>query len=175
MSKYSGKCDFYDTVVKIHKYTLDELKHNVIIYVGENKEPLQIDKIEDLIPYYPYNISFAYVDNVHRKAVIHLSNKSLIDMRERDNLNLYLKLILRYYNKCKRKNIEFNVEEAVDKLTCSKSNRDTYIELANRVKLNGKKANIDGIHLESYDFYRKELVDEMIKNGLNPLDYGYEL
>ena len=57
----------------------------------------------------------------------------------------------------------------------SDKDRDTVAtELANRVKINGKKASTDGLHLSIYDFYRKELVEEMVKNGLNPADYGYE-
>lgn len=38
----------------------------------------------------------------------------------------------------------------------------------------GKKASTNGLHLSIYDFYRKELAEEMVKNGLNPADYGYE-
>ena len=120
--------------------------------------------------------SLGAYDNVDRKATVHLTSKSYIDLRERDSLDFVLKQILRYYNSFKLKKIDFSVDGAVKKVfAISDKDRDTVAtELANRVKINGKKASTDGLHLSIYDFYRKELVEEMIKNGLNPADYGYE-
>lgn len=171
ISRYSGKCDFKDTL-EIHGYTLEELQNNVKIYVGNSEEQLHIEKMEDVIPYYPYIIGSAWFNNVERKAVIHLSSKSHVDSDEREFLEIELKNILKIYNRCKRKKIEFDVEDAVKKLTWNGWNEEVYRELANRVKRYGKKATIDGIHLRMHEYYRKLLVEEMLKHGLNPCYYG---
>ena len=76
MSRFSGKCDFYDCLAS--HYTLEEIQNNVEIFVGKNDKPLKIEKVTDLIPYYPYLISLGAYDNVDRKATVHLTSKSLI-------------------------------------------------------------------------------------------------
>ena len=172
MSKWSGKCDMYDSLIEIRNYTLEELQNNVKIYVGKNTEPLHIEKMEDLIPYYGYIIGSAYYTDGN--SVIHLSSESWVDIEEKDILEFRLKDLLRIYNSCKRKKIEFDVEDALKKIVWGNWNKDSYKELAERVKLYGKKATIDGIHLTMSEKHRQDLVDEMIKNGLNPADYGYE-
>lgn len=173
MSRFSGKCDFADSL-EIHEYTLEELQNNVIIYIGHNTEPLHIESMSDLIPYYPHIIGLGCYNNIERKSEIHLSSESFVDFEERNILEFYLKGLLRIYNRCKRKKIEFNVEDAIKELCWSDWNKPQITELANRVKEKGKKATIDGIHLTMHEYYRQELVDEMLKNGLNPADYGYE-
>lgn len=171
ISRYSGKYDCCDSL-EIHGYTLEELQRNVKIYVGENPEPLHIEEITDMIPYYPHLISSAVYDNVEKKSIIHLSSESFVDEEEREVLEWILKYLLKIYNRCKRKKIEFDVEEAVKRISCDNLNKESYKELAKRVKEKGTKATIDNIHLESYEYYRKLLVDEMIKNGLSPIEYG---
>jgi hypothetical protein len=171
MSRYSGRCDLADTL-KIHNYTLEELQNNVEIYVGRDTKPLHIEKMEDLIPYYPYLIVMAWYNNLKGKSVIHLTSESYVDIEERKTLEFRLKCILKIYNRCKRKKIEFDAEEAIKDVTLNGWNEEPYRELANRVKENGKKANIDGIHLRMYERYRQELVNEMLKNGINPADIG---
>lgn len=171
ISRYSGKCDWCDTL-EIHEYTLKELQNNVKIYVGNSEEPLYIEKMEDTIPYYPYIIGSAWFDNAERKAVIHLSSESFIDSEERKFLESELKNILKIYNRCKRNKIEFNVEEALKEIVWGDWNKEAYLELANRVKEKGKRATIDNIHLTMHEYYRKELVNEMLKHGVNPLKYG---
>jgi hypothetical protein len=103
-----------------------------------------------------------------------LSSRSFVDTEEEDRLNCYLREILRIYNRCKRKKVEFNVEEVVKEVCWHDYNKEQITELARRVKEKGKKTTIDGIHLTMSEHYRQELVDEMIRNNLNPADYGYE-
>lgn len=57
LSRYSGKCDLYDSLITIHGFTEEEIKTNVNIYVGANKDPLHIESIKDVIPYYPHLVS----------------------------------------------------------------------------------------------------------------------
>lgn len=173
MSRYSGKCDVYDTLISIHKYTEDEFKNNVEIYIGNNEEPLHIECSKDIIPYYPYLISSAFFDNEKRKSVIHLSSESFIDKEEREQLEFYLKQVMKFYNRCKHKKIEFNIEDVIKEVCFKGWNKEQVIEIFNRIKRDSKNATIKGIHLNMYEYYRKVLVQEMLKNGLNPSEYGY--
>lgn len=174
MSRYSGKCDVYDCLVDIHRYTEDELKNNVEIYVGDSTTPLVINSWKDLIPYYPYIIGSSSHDNVTKKAVVYIGRESFVDREERERLEFYLRQVLKVYNRCKRKKVPFDKEMALKEASISNYNNETIREIVDRVAINGKKASVDGIHLQIHEYYRRELVDEMIKNGLNPADYGYE-
>lgn len=171
MSKWSGKCDWADSL-EIHNYTLEELQNNVEIYVGSSSEPLHIEKMEDLIPFYPHIVGFAFFNNEKNKSIVHLSSESWVETEEREVLEFRLKWLLKIYNRCKRKKIEFDVDSAVKEVTWNGWNEKAHRELANRVKENGKKATIDGIHLKMQERYRQELVYEMLKNGLDPCKYG---
>lgn len=174
MSKYSGKCDCYDSLIMIHNYTDEELANNVKIYqgYGETRKQLNIKSRKDLIPYYGHLVSSAGHDNVERTASINITEESWVDMEERQTLEYKLKDVIRIYNRCKRKKIEFDVEETVKEVVWFGYAEKQTREIAKRVKEHGKKATIDGIHLDLHEHYRKDLVKEMLDNGLNPLNYG---
>lgn len=173
ISRYSGKCDVYDSFVMIHNYTDEELKNNAKVYLGKSDTPLKLENMKDLIPYYPHLISVGCYDNTERKSVIHITSKSFVDIEEQETLEYYLNRILTIYNRCKRKKIEFNVDDVVKEICWSDWNKEAITELVNRVKETGKKATIDGIHLTMHERYRRELVKEMIKNNIDPTKYGY--
>lgn len=173
ISRYSGCCDWRDTL-EIHEYTLEELQNNVKVHIGNSPKPLHIEKMEDLIPFYPYVVSSAGFNNVERTATIFLTSKSYVDIQEEEFFKHRLERLLKIYNRCKRKKVEFDVDAAVKELCWNSWSEEPCRELANRVKEHGKKASIDGIHLNGFDYYRRLLVEEMLKNGLNPADYGYE-
>lgn len=78
MSKFSGKCDFCD---EIEICGLDHIM-NCDVFVGESKIPLQIGCIEDCIPYYPYIVTTAGMDNVSKTGTIRLSSRSWVDIEE---------------------------------------------------------------------------------------------
>ena len=172
MSQFSGKCDVYDSLIAIHEYTDDELK-NIKFYIGESLTPLVINSRKDLIPYYPHLIGMSAHDNVARIATIHITEKSFVDIEEQERLNMYFKDIMREYNKCKRKKIDFDVEETVAKIAWI-TNKDIVREIAYRVQKNGKKATYDDLHIPIHEYYRKQLVEEMLLNGLDPKAWGYE-
>ena len=76
MSKFSGKCDFFD---HIEIFGLDNvLKSN--IYVGLDEEPLILKSMKDCIPYYPYVIGASFTTN--GIGTIRLSSKSWVDIEE---------------------------------------------------------------------------------------------
>lgn len=160
MSRFSGKCDFYDY--------LDEKRINNIIegtlkvYAAGHIVPLHITSEKDLVPYYPYLVTMAgYYNNQGR---IHLSSSSFVDEEEQERLNWKLKYTLRYYNRCKRNHVPYNTEEAALH-TGGYFVSDIDYSIADRVAEYGKKANTEGLHLSMHQYYRKELYEEMIANG----------
>ena len=196
ISRFSGKCDFC-----IHLWIGAETEEEVFnkfngtkLYmiqplpddfswekVREEKinipetyyKKIEYSSIEDLIPYYPHLVAFAGCDNTNpRNSVVCITSESFVDSEERESLEFRLKHLLTIYNRCKKKKIEFDVEEALKEIVWNGWNEEPYRELANRVKLYGKKATVDGIHLRMQEHYRQELVDEMLKHGLNPCRYG---
>ena len=74
MSKFSGKCDFYD---EIEIFGLENILKSKV-YVGENKEPLNLTCREDCIPYYPYVVTCSVKTN--NVGTIHLTSKSWVDI-----------------------------------------------------------------------------------------------
>lgn len=196
ISKFSGKCDYFDHLwmgAETEEEAFNKFNGTKLYicqplpedldweYAFENKvnipetyyKKVEYSSIKDLIPYYPHLISFAGVDNTNpRNSVVCLSRESFVDSEERESLELRLKHLLKIYNRCKRKKVEFDVEEALKEVVWNGWNEESYRELANRVKENGKKASIDGIHLQMHEYYRQQLVNEMLKHGLNLADYG---
>ena len=85
ISKFSGKCDVYDSLVMIR-----EVKDfsKVIIYAADNEViPLRINSKKDLIPYYPYLTSIMCGDS-EGNTIIHLSKKSFVDAEEEGILGM---------------------------------------------------------------------------------------
>lgn len=78
MSRFSGKCDFCD---EIEIFGLDHIL-NSKVYIGSNDEPLKLTCLADCIPYYPYVVSSSAHDNVNNKSIIHLTEKSWVDIEE---------------------------------------------------------------------------------------------
>lgn len=192
ISNVSGKCDFKD-----HLYISVETEEEAFNKFNGTKlyiiQPLPDDfdwknatnipeayykrveysSIKDLIPLYPHIVAYAGCDNTDsRNSVVCLSRESFVDREEREVLEYNLKRLLTIYNRCKRKKIKFNVEDAVKEITYNGWNKEAYEELANRVAKNGKKATLDGIHLKMHEIYRRELVEDMLKHDMNPCDYG---
>jgi hypothetical protein len=131
---------------------------------------IQIETPKDLIPYYPYTISMAGSNKDH--SFIYLSSQSYPDHAEEEMLELIKSRLLRAKKGAKRKKETFNPEEAAKKLGFF-SNLELIKELARRVAVSGDKADYSDLHMDTYDFYREFLVEEMKENGLDPREYGY--
>lgn len=76
MSKFSGKCDFYD---EIEIFGLERIL-NSEVYVGDSREPLKLTCLADCVPYYPHIVSIAHHDNVKNRSYIRLTEKSWVDI-----------------------------------------------------------------------------------------------
>lgn len=175
MSKYSGKCDFYDT---ISLYGIDYIK-NSDVYVGSfstknRNHKIKINSSKDCIPYYPFIISCAGFNK--DKSTIYLSDESWVDIEEKEWLNRWLAEILKEYDRCKRKKAPFDEEIVFEKLCFglidlgfrrSLYSHDTELrEIISRVAKYSKKATVKGIHLGTKNnLYREPLYEEMVKNG----------
>ena len=160
ISKFSGKCDLYDTIV-IHG--INNIISNYKIYGYNQLLPLEVIQEKDLIPYYPYLVAIMTSDR-ENGGIIRLSKESFVDSEERDNLQSRLNDVIRYWKKCKRNKTEFNKEEALKKIFIF-THRECDIEIVDRVSYFGDKATIDGIHDPIHDYFRGLLFDEMVNNG----------
>lgn len=80
MSKFSGRCDLAD-VIDICGGFEKFKKVTSVIYVGESDVPVKCEKIQDIIPYYPYIITSSISQN--GKNVYWLSSKSWVDIEEK--------------------------------------------------------------------------------------------
>lgn len=159
MSIYSGKCDVADHLSD----ATDEYLQNANIYIGDNIIPLRINNQHDLAPYYPYIIWFGgWGDG---KAELHISTESYIDTNERDHLTWKLNDAKRYWRRCRRKKITYNANEAAQSISFLQEPGDLEREIARRVEADGDKATIEGLHDEIHEYYRKELLKEMLRLG----------
>lgn len=69
MSRYSGRCDLYDTIQIQGGF--DNIK-NYTIYVNNESKPLKINTIKDLEPYYSYELAYGGFDNIKHTGTIYL-------------------------------------------------------------------------------------------------------
>lgn len=77
MSRFSGKCDFYD-IISIHglEYILES-----DVYIGDSDTPLNLTCYKDCIHYFPYIVTTATY-NKNGKSFICLTSKSWVDIEE---------------------------------------------------------------------------------------------
>ena len=159
ISKYSGKCDFCD---HCEIYGIDKILNNAVIYLYNCPiVPLETKTLHDIIPFYPYLISYA--TGIDGKHVIHLANESFVTTEEREILTGSLDRAIRYWRRCKRKKAAFNIDDCVKEISFFKNEYDC--EIAGRVEELGDKATIDGIHIPFCDSMRQQLYEDMIAEG----------
>ena len=91
MSRYSGKCDFYDHLTILADYSQHfEDIWNVLqkcIVRDIHNNVLHFDKLSDAVPYFPYIIVIGAVekkeDGPH--STVTLSEESYVDMRRKEH------------------------------------------------------------------------------------------
>ena len=102
MSRFSGKCDFYDEI-EIHG--LDRIL-SAKVYVGDCTKPLKLKCLADCVPYYPYVVVSSF--DLGGCMELHLTSKSWVDIQEEryghfacyDN---YRKILIEEIEKYKKK------------------------------------------------------------------------
>ena len=177
MSVYCGKCDLWDSLVMIGKSndeTTDWSKIKIYQHTDESyfdkdgfhgDQLLDIKCLKDLLPYAAFLKSMAYGDK-DGTYICHISKRSFIDTEEEEHLTWYLKDVQRLYKGCKRKKIEFTEEYVLKELKWA--NKDIIKTLFYRVKEHPYSANVEGLHDNLHQHYRKRLEEDMIKAGYTP-------
>ena len=101
MSRFSGKCDFYDHLfmaAENEKDAFEKFRGTKLYKMKPNSEclpvkdvsdfnkswiPIQYESLDDLIPYYPYIITMSFCDNNDSdNSTIILSSESWVDIEE---------------------------------------------------------------------------------------------
>lgn len=159
----SGKCDFSDTV---EFYGADKILNNYKIYAAHNDViPLKFEKPADLIAYYPYIVGMM-CGSKDGYGIIHLSERSYIDIEEEENMKWRLDTVKRIWRRCKRKKVPFDRAAAEKALCTFREPLSNYKkEIIDRVENLGDKATIEDIHDEWHDRMRKEWYELMVTNG----------
>ena len=101
----------------------------------------------------------------HGHAEIRISKESFIDEEEREHLTWKLEDVKRYWRRCKRKKIQYDTEKATQIISFVGVPNGIEQEIAERVAKDGEKATIDGLHDYMHEYYRKKLLDEMVRLG----------
>ena len=97
------------------------------------------------------------VDNAFNMKV--MEDNNYVDVEERERLEFDLKELIKEYKRAKRKHEPFEPKGSWYNQA-----------IIDRVKEQGTKATIEGIHLPLLNYYRKTLAQEMEKNGYEDLD-----
>lgn len=81
MSRFCGKCDFYDCLV-IHDGFEKVINGDFEVFLGDRDHPLHFGSLGEVVPYYPHLVSSAAHDNVTGTATIFLTEHSYMDYYE---------------------------------------------------------------------------------------------
>ncbi len=86
MSRFSGKCDFYDSLCIYGDGDIQkgfEYYKNAHIYIGDKEHPLKFTTLEELVPYFPYVITSGGFDNTNgANTTVFLTEKSWVEMNK---------------------------------------------------------------------------------------------
>lgn len=164
MSRFCGKCDFYDHI-EIFGDDEDTVKKTRVYLHGEEVD-CSTEKNRAL--YYPYIVGI--MASNRDGCVIHLSSMSYIRQEELENLEFVLKDVLAGYRRCKRNKIPFTFKNATAKMY-SWYLSDAWIEqtkeIYERVNKLGNKATVDDMNADTNmgRYYRHEWYDELVRLG----------
>jgi hypothetical protein len=173
MSRFSGKCDFYDFLF-MHGDTDGNMsgeayRRKVRMFIKNVQIRNESDK--DLVPYYPFVGSFGAGRD---GATFCFPPMSHVDWMDCDSLSTILAEVNRVYRKMVRKKLPKTADQIVELIGSSfdylKMDGDDPVRfMAERKIAMGKKANVPMIpgdyRLKIRDMYRQELADEMVKAG----------
>ena len=171
MSRFSGKCDLYDTVEMIYCDTEEEVQEFIdnsdfYMHINGRDVPIKITNRKELALYYPFLTSMEIHSN--GRHVMMLRNDSFIDQSEQERLDSALKHSIREYRRAKKTHTDFDPEKVFSDFygRCS-----TYqLEIAKRVAEKGMKATTEGIHTYMGDYYRSEWYNQLIDLGWSEIE-----
>ena len=168
MSKFCGKCDFYDGFVAIRcdgdeEKVAEELKKLRLYVRGKDgrEHRVKSDTIKDIAKYYPY--LEAIMHGTEEGMTVILSSDSFIDIEEKEHRQYKINDVLKYWKKCKREKKTFVEEECLEKLWWTKD--DSLKEIVHRIAEKGNKAEFDDIHMPMWEYNRRRWFEEMVNVG----------
>lgn len=86
MSQFSGKCDFYDSMMIHGNGDIEkgfEYFKDAHIYIGDREHPLKFETLAELVPYFPYVITSGGFDNTNgANTTIFLTKESWVEMHK---------------------------------------------------------------------------------------------
>ena len=173
MSRFSGKCDFYDGFVAIRcdgeENKIDKELKNLKLYVRgkDGRDHLvKSDTLKDIVKYYPYLEAIAVSSK--DSCTIIISADSFIDTEERERLDYRIQDVLKYWRKCKRNKIPFTKEEFYRNTWWK--NDSVMDEICKRVVEDGDKAEFNNLHDSIHEYYRREWFNELVRVGYTELE-----
>lgn len=155
MSRFSGKCDFAD-YIEIHG--IDKVMQSDV-FIGNNLVPLRIETKKDLVPYYPMLVSVCASEN--GVGMIRLTEESYIDTLDNQYKRFFLENAIKDYKRYKKKGKPFDVHGVY--LRSKAENEIRKRVLASNGKTKFK--DIEDLHTQTSEIYRKNLFDEMVRAG----------
>ena len=179
MSEFSSKCDLYDIFGNADDDFLQKSRFYIRSSDGRS-HLLEIKNQKDLAKYYPYIVGCSSYNKEHG-AHVEICSRSFIDTEEEDFIIWFRRDLIKYYKKCKRNKIKYEVNEALKEATwCRDGKYNKWeIELATRVGNYGEKASIEGLHRPVHDYFRKEWYNKLVELGYSENEaniwvYGWE-
>lgn len=165
MSKYSGKYDLYDNFSMNNESIEEQLKKVNIYFFDHPYAKLDINTEKDLSQF------FCYIPCMSNNNNIYLPQDNYLNKREKEELEYSYNELVKLYNKCKRKHIDF--EEEYNKIKqdnwfwyngITDEEKD---KIFNLVKISRGKADIEinYIPLSTQDYWRKVWYEDLIKLG----------
>lgn len=173
VSRFSGKCDFYDSFVAIwsdgDEEKLKEKLKGLKLYVyGKDGRSHRVksDTIKDIAKYYPYLEGICCASKQDDSFTVYLSSDSFIDQEEKEHISWDVERVLKYWRKCKRKKLPFDEEECFKKEFAWRHGReDNLHEIIHRIAENGDKAEFDDIHDNLHEYFRRQWFEELVRVG----------
>lgn len=177
MSKYSGKCDFCDT---IDMYGEDWILNKSKIYIHTNRKNkvIKFDKPSDLIPFYPHIIS-SMASSKKTGSTIWLSqypypyeeNKEYWDM----TVKRFKHKLAYQRQKARKTGDSFNLADFTAQFirdwTFFRENDDQLWDVCNQIV--EKKSTIKYPLRNGVKWFMTELTTEMARAGIDPTTFGY--
>lgn len=173
MSRFCGKCDFYDHLwmnSDSEEVEASLAKSDIYITSKDGREhKLKINTIKDAAKYYPYLIVIGAFSKEHQTII--LSSESFIDWEEREMLQYDIDDVYRFWRKCKREKIDFDKIDCYNKVHWSFSSEDKYLqEIISRIDRDGNKAKFEDIHKPIWERYRRNWFDELVHLGYSEIE-----
>lgn len=167
MSKFCGKCDFYDHLWMSNdtEEVIKELQKTDVYIYGKDRRrhKVEVNTIKDAAKYYPYIIAISASDKNHRFII--LSSNSFIDEEEEEFLGFDINAVIRYWKKCKRNKEKFDKNKCYEEIIWGNKENPVLREIINRIEKNGDKADFSDIHLSSFERHRKDWYEELVGLG----------